>query len=63
MNCVSITYFILFTLLFPNYTSSVVKINDALLRKSEIQVCFFFPFCCGAKSWYCVRDQMCSLEL
>ena len=27
----------LFTLLFLNYTSSVVKINDALLRKIEIR--------------------------
>ena len=35
----------LFTLLFLNYTSSVVKINDALLRKIEIQFCVFF--CCG----------------
>ena len=35
----------LFTLLFLNYTSSVVKINDALLGKIEIQLCFFF--CCG----------------
>ena len=35
----------LFTLLFLNYTSSVVKINDALLQKIEIQ--FFFFFCCG----------------
>ena len=35
----------LFTLLFLNYTSSDVKINDALLRKIEIQ--FFFFFCCG----------------
>ena len=34
----------LFTLLFLNYTSSVVKINDALLRKTEIQFCF--RFCC-----------------
>ena len=32
----------LVTLLFLNYTSSVVKINDALLRKIEIQ--FFFIF-------------------
>ena len=32
----------LFTLLFLNYTSSVVKINDALLRKIEIQFRFFF---------------------
>ena len=35
----------LFTLLFLNYTSSVVKINDALLREIEIQLlffCFFF---------------------
>ena len=39
MNCVSIAY------IFLNYTSSVVKINDALLQKIEIQFCFFF--CCG----------------
>ena len=39
----------LFTLLFQNYTSSFVKINDALLRKIEIQFCFFFFFfCCGS---------------
>ena len=37
----------LFTLLFLNYTSSVVKINDALLRKIEIQFCLFFFFWCG----------------
>ena len=40
----------LFTILFLNYTSSVVKINDALQRKIEIQFCFFFLFfffCCG----------------
>ena len=36
----------LFTLLFLNYTSSVVKINDALLWKIEIQFRIFF-FCCG----------------
>ena len=41
MNCVSIAYI---CLLFCSYTSSVVKINDALLRKIEIQLCFF---CCG----------------
>ena len=38
----------LFTLLFLNYTSSVLKINDALLRKIEIQFRFFcFFFWCG----------------
>ena len=42
MNCVSIAYINLFSLLFLNYTSSVVKINDALLRKIEIQFFFFF---------------------
>ena len=36
----------LFTLLFLNYTSSVVKINDALLRKIEKSSIVFF-LCCG----------------
>ena len=35
----------LFTLLFLNYTLSVVKIHDALLQKIEIKFCFVF--CCG----------------
>ena len=50
----------LFTLLFLNYTSSVAKINDALLRKTEIQ--FFFFWCgdldnlsTGANTSYSIR--------
>ena len=44
MKCALIAYNYLFTLLFLNFTSSVVKINDALLRKIEIQFFFFFFF-------------------
>ena len=55
------------TFLFLTYTSSVVKINDALLRKIKIQFCLFFFFfffvCCagldhlstGANNRYTVR--------
>ena len=56
MNCVSIAYI---CLLF--YTSSVIKINDALLRQIEIQLCFFFCFgdldhlSAGANGSYSVR--------
>ena len=42
MKHASIAYNYLFTLLFLNFTSSVVKINDALLRKIEIQLLLFF---------------------
>ena len=38
---VCIDCFYLFTLLFLNYISRVVKINDTLLRKIEIQFFFF----------------------
>ena len=60
MKCASITYNYLFTLLFLNFTSSVVKINVALLRKIEIQFRFLFAveiyhLSTGANSSYSIR--------